>query len=503
MASRGFAVDGIWRNKLTPARMRFLWMTQCVMVLGALVYTFANFVRDTGHNLVLDGLVYLPVPIGAAILCAARAAFVADAERRGWYSFGCALALWASADAFSVVFQPEQVSLGQIGYVLFYPLAYIGAASIMRARIRRTPRSLWLDGVACALTSAAVLVATIYEPLERITNGDAVALVIRLSYPVFEVLFIAVVVACFSLSGWRPDRSWIVLSIGIGLIGVADLSYLVLSLDGAVEQGLPIDSLWTLGFAFMGMAPWQRSRRVNASVYEHRAIVIMPMIFACVSVAVLTWDHFQRVPVIAVGLAVAALLLVLFRLLVIYDEVRGLAETRREARTDELTELGNRRMFYERTAALLKQRKAQNSLALLLIDLDRFKAVNDTLGHQAGDEVLRNVGKRLREIVRSVDDLARLGGDEFAVVLDNTDEPRAREIADRIRAALDLPFDFEGSTITIGGSVGIAMFPAEGRDTDELMRRADISMYQTKAVRKTECELPAPTTVATPRPGAG
>jgi diguanylate cyclase (GGDEF)-like protein len=118
--------------------------------------------------------------------------------------------------------------------------------------------------------------------------------------------------------------------------------------------------------------------------------------------------------------------------------------------------------------------------ALLLMDLDRFKEVNDTLGHQSGDLLLQQVGPRFRAELLEMDLLARLGGDEFAVLVPRADASRACEVAERLLRALERPFDMDGSEVELGGSIGVALYPEHAGDADALWRRADIAMYSAK-----------------------
>ena len=120
--------------------------------------------------------------------------------------------------------------------------------------------------------------------------------------------------------------------------------------------------------------------------------------------------------------------------------MRSLAEHRREARTDELTGLANRRAFNEILERALARRPDDRRLALLVVDLDDFKAVNDSLGHHYGDELLRLAAPRLQQAVRSGDVVARIGGDEFAVLLADADGPLAVRVAERLRAGFRRPF---------------------------------------------------------------
>jgi diguanylate cyclase (GGDEF)-like protein/PAS domain S-box-containing protein len=149
---------------------------------------------------------------------------------------------------------------------------------------------------------------------------------------------------------------------------------------------------------------------------------------------------------------------------------------------DALTGLPNRNSLATRLEhAIVRVNRSGDRLALLFIDLDRFKKVNDTLGHAAGDEVLRQAAARIRACVREVDTVARLGGDEFVVLLEaevRLDTPGI--IGERIRGAFEAPFDWKGTDVRCGASVGVSLYPDHARDPDSLLESADEAMYRVK-----------------------
>jgi diguanylate cyclase (GGDEF)-like protein len=149
---------------------------------------------------------------------------------------------------------------------------------------------------------------------------------------------------------------------------------------------------------------------------------------------------------------------------------------------DALTGLANRRLFQDRLeqAFLLAQRNG-TGFGLMLLDLDRFKEINDTLGHQTGDAVLEHLAARLKDVARASDTVARLGGDEFALVLQGADDSAsALFVAERIRKALEDPFVVEEMSLQLETSIGIALFPRHGDDAEQLLKRADIALYTSK-----------------------
>jgi diguanylate cyclase (GGDEF)-like protein/PAS domain S-box-containing protein len=152
-----------------------------------------------------------------------------------------------------------------------------------------------------------------------------------------------------------------------------------------------------------------------------------------------------------------------------------------QAQHDELTDLPNRNLLRIRVEeAFVAHRQHGSPLALLLLDLDRFKEVNDTLGHRVGDTLLQQIGQRLERALQPTDLVARLGGDEFAVLLAGADVTRATQVADDLVRVLLTPFVLEGQPIAVDASIGIAVAPEHGRDADTLLRCADVAMYQAK-----------------------
>src|SRR4051812_16150585 len=160
---------------------------------------------------------------------------------------------------------------------------------------------------------------------------------------------------------------------------------------------------------------------------------------------------------------------------------RSFDELEHEARYDSLTELPNRWLIHEKlTDALEDARNSETPAALLVIDLDRFKDVNDTYGHQYGDLLLCRVAERLPAELRGRDTVGRLGGDEFAVILPDADVETACIVAERLIEVLEAPVEVEGQVLEVGATTGIVVFPDHGGDADTLLRHADVAMYAAK-----------------------
>ena len=174
------------------------------------------------------------------------------------------------------------------------------------------------------------------------------------------------------------------------------------------------------------------------------------------------------------------------RLAKAFDRMRtGIAERedqiRHQATHDALTGLPNRVLFLDRLAKAIEHGKRTRELvAIIIMDVDRFKEINDTLGHHFGDDLLREIGTRLAHTLRESDTVARLGGDEFAVTFFVTGESGAVDVAQKIKNAFEAPFVLAGAPIEVTASMGIAMCPAHATDAETLLKRADVAMYDAK-----------------------
>jgi diguanylate cyclase (GGDEF)-like protein len=172
----------------------------------------------------------------------------------------------------------------------------------------------------------------------------------------------------------------------------------------------------------------------------------------------------------------------------ITERKRAEQEIERIAHHDALTGLANRPLLHSRIdQALGRMRRYEESFAILCIDLDRFKIVNDTFGHQAGDVILRQVTDRLLQCARDIDTVARIGGDEFVVLQANVGKPEdVTPLAKRILLAMSAPCDINGNPVVIGASIGIALAPSDGATADELLRHADLALYRSKSNRRND-----------------
>jgi len=277
----------------------------------------------------------------------------------------------------------------------------------------------------------------------------------------WTIVAAAGVAGALALSRWRPGSRLVVGAAGLALLGA-----------GVVIVGVPL----------LVVAVWWREPRSDPGPAFSWTVLGAIVGFALVALGLLTVGQFVRIGALAVGLATVTVLVGMARAAMTVRE--RLRESEHQAVTDELTGLGNRRHLLDGLDAKIAEAQSRGvRLALLLIDLDGFKELNDTLGHYAGDEVLRQIGPRLRPLLRHDDLLARLGGDEFAVALEPGDDVGAGAAALRLRAALERSFQVADVSVHVDASVGIALFPDHAPDGVGLLQRADVAMYEAKRVR--------------------
>ena len=178
---------------------------------------------------------------------------------------------------------------------------------------------------------------------------------------------------------------------------------------------------------------------------------------------------------------VAAILGILIAIFVIRHVTKQAAQLEHQALHDELTGLANRLLFQDRLkSSILRGQRQAMSFSTILIDLDDFKEVNDSLGHNVGDFVLQEVARRLINNVRKMDTVARLGGDEFVIILESLEHDQVIQFADKLVSAISEPFLLAGHEINVGISMGIASYPEHGQDGTTLINRADVAMYEAK-----------------------
>jgi diguanylate cyclase (GGDEF)-like protein len=476
------------------ARRRPAWALLLTIGLSALFATGvgdrpAGAAWDRGYDVVLFNLPYL----AAAGACAAAAVRVRS-ERIAWSGLGLALTLSAVGNALRTLAAgidgngpttPLSDTITLAGYLMLY----VFVVGIIRARVPRFHPSMWLDGVIGALGSLSLGVAFVLGPYLYPDAGERVVQLTELVGPTTDVLLLAVLVAVGSILAVRVDRTLLALALGLCCVCASDIMLFALQYQGRYVDGGPLELGWLACMVLAALAAsWAREHprtadRNGASRIGWRLLAV-PLACTMASLFVLGYGWLHALPAMAAWLAIACVLSGVLRIAVTFNEVRSFNEVKLEARTDELTGLANRRALLTRAQTVLAAASPSRPVALLLLDLDGFKEVNDSLGHPAGDDLLRQVGPRLRSALRAEDVLARLGGDEFAVVVPDTSRAEAQALAHRLRELLLEPFTVEGIRLHVGVSIGVSTAPVPAASVQELLRSADVAMYTAKSARE-------------------
>jgi diguanylate cyclase (GGDEF)-like protein len=380
---------------------------------------------------------------------------------------------------------PPVPSLCDVLWIAFYPLAGLGLLALAGLRARnRPPVTVWLDGTVAGGGLAAIGAAIVFPPVLATAHGSILAVATKLAYPMGDLLLVGLVVGIVAMRGWRMDRGWLSLGLGFLLLAAADFLMAARVAHGGWPSALT-DVLYAAALAPLAFACWQVPPSRPDPKFASWSVLLLPVGSMFAALGLMLYDHAHRLNLVSFGLAALTLVAAIARVAIAFRDVRGLTEARRLAGTDDLTSLPNRRQFMGRTDDAIEAiRTSGGSLAVLMLDLDNFKQLNDTLGHHAGDVLLRMIGPRLEQALRGKHIVARLGGDEFAILVHPApDETAVIGIAQRILGILREPFDVHGLALRVTGSLGIAQFPDNARDADELMRHADIAMYQAKTGR--------------------
>ncbi len=467
-----------------------------LILLGALVL-FATGVgpRPQGRFWAdfYDLWLYNTVWAAGLVVCL-LAARRAPADRLAWWSLAVAFATGMAGDilyTLVVATQPVEPfpSIADVFYLAFFVPLYVALIVLIRARVAHFHASMWLDGLVGALGAGAVAIAVLLGPALAVDEDTLAATVVSLAYPIADVLLLALLVAVGAILGVRSDRTLVLLGAGMVANLVGDIAYLDLAPAGLYVEGGPVDLTWLAAVALMaaaahsGKAAPRPAAKQSSGARVGWRVLAVPLACNIASLLVLGAGYSEAMNPTAAWLAIGCVLAALCRTAITFREVRAYNEVHEQARTDELTGLPNRRALFAEVRRVLGEATTDRPTALLLLDLDGFKDVNDSLGHHAGDHLLQQIGPRLLPALRPGDMLARLGGDEFAVLLPDTGVVDAETLAYRLRELIMQPITVESIRLHIGVSIGAAGAPVPATTVEELLRCADVAMYAAKAAR--------------------
>ena len=448
--------------------------------IGSLALVLATFVFGSNTDkpdLLNDLALYNAVPLG---LLALSIFALKGEDLRTRISFVLALFFWfagsliSSLTAIYLLANNLQV-ISDFLYLLFYPFIFIAIPRLLRTSTSSTFLEN-IDAAIVALGVSALAAALLMKPVLPNYSGDQLETFFAVIFPVADIVLIALVISLnpFQRVNWRG----FILSLGIFAFAAADFINLWLSSHNKYRFGSWSDSLWLIALFLIVESIWHKRDESDSRVPTHPILISVAVLFSAVLLSLLALKP-GYLPGFIVGPAIATLFLAFIRMVVALRQAQEIGTERTLARTDELTGLPNRRKFM---AELIEFCNTQG--ALLLLDLDGFKPINDQYGHEVGDQLLRAVSQRFRRSLPSHSTLARLGGDEFGALISG-DLESTMEAALALHASVSYPFSIAGETIMIGVSVGFVT----NDGTRDMMHRADQAMYKAKREDLGVCQL--------------
>ncbi len=433
-----------------------------------------------GMDAVTKNWVYTAAEVIAVAICAARV-WARRESRWAWGLIAFGLLTWTAGDLVWTLWldnlaNPPFPSIADPIYLAMYPAMYASLMLLIRSRRGRVPAEQWLDGGIVALALAAVGTGLVLPTVLQISHGRLIEDTVNLAYPLGDLTLLVFVVVAFALSSWRPDRMWLCLGAAMVVDAVADLLFTYLEAKGTYVTGGILDTMWPAAMALFAVAAWQPSKRRARPKVASVQVIVLPLAFAAVALAVLVDAAFSRITPTAVVLAAGALIIGIIRaVLTFMENVRMLRYSAEDAATDGLSGLGNRRRLMRDLDDAVADAEEHHPQTLAFFDLNGFKRYNDTFGHAAGDALLARLGAALSAAIGDHGRAYRLGGDEFCLLLAgrfSTDDPL-------IGAATAALTEY-GTMFSVSASHGLAIVPDEAATTTALLQLADQRMYAAK-----------------------
>ena len=379
-------------------------------------------------------------------------------------------------------------SIADLGYLACYPLMALAFLAIVRRRTPGWDGASAIDAAIVAVSAGYLIYEFVIAPTMAIDGGNVTTLV-SVAYPIGDLMLL-VMGARLMLGAGPRTASLRMIGGYLALVLYADVVYSVQSLNGTYQAGNYLDAVWMIAGFLLAAAlqhPGVTGMVARSSAATPDATVGRLAVLAVGAVVAPTILMVQYLRGATPHVLIAGLVCNVLFLLVL-GRMTGLVRAQRHAAiTDGLTGLHSRRYFEQALhSEVVRSARSGAEIGLLLFDIDNFKKVNDTYGHNGGDRVLVEVAHRLTGVVRPGDLAARYGGEEFAVLLPGADPAQAAEIAERVRRAIAIAPIAVGEDrlhrVTV--SVGVAGLPSVCTDADELVLAADRALYASKHAGK-------------------
>ena len=473
-------------------------MPKIIHLAGVAALIFAAFVALVFGGWVsqpaleiADDLVLVVLSVVATVFTLRAARSSVGRIRAAWMVMAVAIGAYAVGEIIwfydDVVRQEPPFPSIADGFFLVFPLGACVALLLFRSRTSRESQGrVILDGLIMAGSLVIVFWALILRRIYETGAATQPEFALLLSYPVGDMvaLTIAAVVLVSAKSGQRVTLT--LLTLGLTCMALADGGYAYLTAQGEYVSGNIVDIGWvaslllmTLAAAVGRQAGFTELAADESPGWASVWLPFTPLMIAMIVATAQLPGAMSSGPLLPIGLLLVITVLAR-QLLAVSENRRLLAGIADRAMHDPLTGLANRVLFQDRLTYAMENGHDGQSIGVLVLDLNHFKIVNDTLGHSAGDELLRAVAARIRDGVRSGGIVARLGGDEFAVLIHGSAE-RIGQVANLIVESFDTPFVIDDHELLIRPSAGLSISDATGaQSSDELVNQADKAMYSGK-----------------------
>lgn len=335
------------------------------------------------------------------------------------------------------------------------------------------------------ITASAITYHFLILPFLKATEASLFNSLLTLGYQLVDLgILFFIIILYFRIQSKKDEKTVLFVVAGLFLQIIADSLSAYLSIGNKYIPGSFLDLMWICALLLLGCAAFYSKETLSQdieqkeNISEQKKSTLPYVSILCLLVLGLfsnSW-HFNA---LSIGLLFAFLLVLGHQLFIIQRNSKLMAELRYSAYYDSLTGLANRDSFIEKMKRTIDKNTA-DQVALLLIDLDRFKFINDTLGHHIGDEILKKTAIRLKESLSPDTQIYRLGGDEFVITLPHATEKTAAGTAKQILASFQKPFSVRSHEINVTTSIGISLFPEHGTTSEDLLKNADTAMYFSK-----------------------
>jgi len=416
-----------------------------------------------------------PIAAIVAIICAPHIgdAITKPATVIAFVLWTCGSVIASAGGFFSISHTYGTAS--KILYLMFYPLAMIGLPRLLAINRKLSLIEL-VDSSIFALGLTTLGSALVVKPVLPHFDGNISESFFAIMYPIADLILVCVVIATISTQGY--SRRGFTLGLGVTTFALTDFFYLWQHLNGSYLMGSILDVGWIIGLLLITESFWQtgidaQAREGINPILISIAVSLSATLLALIAIRPEYFPRFILVP------AIATLVLAFMRMAIALTQAKNIGQERLLARTDELTGLPNRRRLVNEIDSFIEKEGA-----LLLLDLDGFKPINDTHGHETGDKILQQVALRFERALPHGALLARLGGDEFGVLYEGGQDS-AVEVALALRATLSYPFHINNQEIQLDVSIGVAKNTGE----NDLLIRADNAMYKAKREGLGVCRL--------------